>query len=123
MEADKDLEMEPDYKSFKITVETLKSDFKTNKDTETPQTDVFFGSGYCLFISEEDGVSTIRHGHNLSQMVVYSMVEAASKMGELPALLANTLTKVIDSGDMDTVMKILQGVAHLKGWGKVWQIL
>ena len=123
MEADKDMELEPDYKGFRITIESLNPAFKTNKDGETAQTATFYGSGYCLFVSEEDGVSTIKHGHNLSRMIVCSMVEAAGKLDELPALLSDTIKKIVDEGKMDVVMKYLQSVALLHGWGKVWQIL
>ena len=123
MEEDKDLERTPDFNSFKITSEVRNTEFKTNKDDETTQLDVFDGSGYLLFVTQSDGVVSAMHGYNDTRSVMNSMVEAASNINALPILISETFEKIVEEGKVDAAMKYLQGVAHLKGWGKVWQII
>ena len=120
MEADKDFKPTPNYNGFKITIEVNDPAYLGDKDKEIV---TYCGSGYFLFVTEEDGVIALKHGFNESRLVVECMAQTASEINALPALLSDTIKKIVDEGKMDVAMKYLQCEALLNGWGKVWQIL
>jgi len=122
MEADKEFKPERDYKGFEITVKVLNHEYLADKEDKTTNTDTFYGGGYFLAITEEDGVQTAKHGYIKPRTFVRSVAQVVSEESALPLLLAVTLEMILDEGTLDAAMKFLQEEAHLNGWGTVWQI-
>jgi len=116
MGTDEVFESKIDHKGFKITVEVLNPEYMAGKIDKTTKTNTFYGSGYYVYVTVEDGVSMDGHGYTKPLALVSSMVDTVSEINMLPALLTCVIARIVNDGRTDEAKLYLELADALREW-------
>ena len=98
-------DLDPDYEGFQITIDVKTPKYLGGKEKDITTVN---GSGYFLFVSEKDSVTTVKHGYNHLSHIVKSMVRAANDFNALSMVIAETIACTLRDENVDLAKVFIQ---------------
>ena len=100
-------------RNFKVSIRVLNPVFREGDETEK----TFVGSGYILFITSANGVTSMAHGYNCSKDIACGMATVMDMAGALPLLLQQTMQRLIDNGEEVIATAVMAQIAAILSGG------